>query len=111
MYTFVDPESAAMKTMMRTSTATAATAMTATEVLSISNNGIEFVTQPPVTQPPVTQAEQMALHYRCLADKMDTWLVDSSLADGLYAEDSVPVSPEVLTVLRSLRHYYYRNDA
>ena len=82
MYTFVDPESAAMKTMMRTSTATAATAMTATEVLSISNEGFEFVTQAPVTQPPVTE-EQLALHYRCLADKMDTWQVDSSLAGVL----------------------------
>ena len=74
-----------MKTIMRTSTATAATAMvaTATEELSISNEGIENVIKPPVIQPPVTQAVQMALHYRCSADKMDTWQVDSSLADVL----------------------------
>jgi hypothetical protein len=61
-----------MKTMMRTSTATAAMAMTATEELSISNEGIENVTQ-----------VQMALHYRCLADKVDSSPVDSSLADVL----------------------------
>jgi hypothetical protein len=72
-----------MKTIMRTSTATAATAMTATEELSISNEGIENVIKPPVIQPPVIQAVQMALHYRCSADKMDTWQVDSSLADVL----------------------------
>ena len=58
--------------MMRTSTATAATAITATEELSISNEGVENVTQ-----------AQMALHYRCLADKMDSSLVDSSLAGVL----------------------------
>jgi hypothetical protein len=69
MYTFVDPASAAMKTMMRTSTATAATAMTATEVLSISNEGFEIVI-----------VVQMASHYRWSADKMDTWQVDNSLA-------------------------------
>ena len=68
--------------MMRTSTATAAMAITATEELSISNEGVENVIQPPVTQPPVTE-EQLALHYRCLADKMDTWQVDSSLAGVL----------------------------
>lgn len=61
-----------MKTMMRTSTATAATAITATEELSISNEGFEFVTQ-----------EQMASHCRCLVDKMDSSQVDSSLADVL----------------------------
>ena len=71
-----------MKTMMRTSTATAAMAITATEELSISNEGVEFVTQAPVTQPPVTE-EQLALHYRCLADKVDSLLVDSSLAGVL----------------------------
>ena len=61
-----------MKTMMRTSTATAATAITATEELSISNGGVENVIM-----------EQMALHYRCLADKVDSLPVDSSLADVL----------------------------
>ena len=66
-----------MKTMMRTSTATAAMAITATEELSISNEGVENVIQPPVTE------EQLALHYRCLADKVDSSPVDSSLADVL----------------------------
>jgi len=69
MYTFIDPESAAMKTMIRTSTATAATAMTVTELLSISNGGVEIVI-----------VVQMALHYRCLADKVDSLQVDNSLA-------------------------------
>jgi hypothetical protein len=50
-----------MKTMMRTSTATAATAITAMEELSISNEGVENVI-----------VVQMASHCRCLADKMDT---------------------------------------
>jgi hypothetical protein len=61
-----------MKTMMRTSTATAAMAITATEELSISNEGVENVI-----------VVQMALHYRCSADKADSLLVDSSLAGVL----------------------------